>query len=502
LYDLYLAALDGYVGELTKADKIELARRAQAVRDEVATKKAALLGDPAAVTSAHATAIPAPKSSPQPSPAPATAAGASTIPPEALAPPQKAKRTRELIEWVMQRQGFRIGYTQGNNRFQVGNSDRREIPSSANIWLIDIGNQGRADGFDPSLLEGQTDLEQLQLFQLQQFKSPLVLRGMKKLQTLRITGNPQMLDEEAMRFFPPLPSLTLLEIHGAFSNEGLRIICERCPKLENVVFNQRFVEGGLSLLTRLKGLRRAAFTQGEVAGPDIAALGDLPSLQGLHFSIGCKIAGPPDLSKLTGLLELTVENAGLTDAEVKTITVLKKLTNLNLSANTGITDAAIPQLATLPKLTQLRMRACGLKGLGGATMPVFPALELCHIHGNSELDDAACAGLAKQKTLKSIFISESKVADTGLQLLCDNLRHLTELNVSGSKVTDAGMMALRRAERLQKLWLDGTSITDASIESLRKLSALTELYIRRTNLTPQAIATLEKTLPRCKVYSE
>ncbi len=39
LYDLYLGALDAYVTELTKADKLDDARKVKALRDEIAEKK-------------------------------------------------------------------------------------------------------------------------------------------------------------------------------------------------------------------------------------------------------------------------------------------------------------------------------------------------------------------------------------------------------------------------------------------------------------------------------
>lgn len=506
LFDIYLGALDAYITELTKANRIDEAQKAKAWRDQIAAQKKALSEGnagaiPAAAAPSAAVTEPAISRAPGASASAASAGPMAPIPPEVLAPPQKGKHTPELIDWALKRKAFRIGYTQGNKRAQVTVSSGGKIPNGADLWLIDGGNQSEGDPFDMAWLEGQTELEQLLLWQVQKFESPIVLRGMKKLQVVRLQAVPTVLDEESMRFFPPLPELKQLLLDGAFSNQGLRIICERCPKLESLTLSQRFTQGGLLPLVRLKELRRLSIDRGEIAGADMKALAAIPNLEMLQLS-RCKVSGSLDVTGLANLAELHLGDNLVVDGGVSAIAALKKLTSLTLEGSEGITDAAVMQLAPLTKLAFLHLSRCQLKDLGGAAMPVFPALESCHLHGNPELSDTACLGLAKQKNLRSLYLTGSAIGDAGLQAICENCRDLTSLWIDNTKITDAGVTALRRLSRLEKLRIGKTAITDAAVEHLRKMPTLAELFIRDTQISAQGMAALKKALPRCTVVDQ
>lgn len=506
LYDVYLRALDAYVVDLTKANKLDDAQKVKSLRDDIAARKTALVtAESVPAEPAKNTPVAEKRNVGSRKGVPAVNLGAVLpVPQESLAPVEKGKHTRELVDVMLQKSNnFRLRVRQGQRVSNLTSANAKQLPGGAiDILVIDTG-QGGGSFSDSNLLEGQIELEELILWEVEEFRSLAVLRGMKKLKLARIyaKAGSTSFNDEALRFLPPLPELQRLDWGGSFGDLGLRIICERCPKLEYLTVQPAsFTREGLLPLTRLKALRRLTFGDGSIAGGDLEILSAIPALESLQLT-RCKIGGSFDLSGLVNLTDLTLSSVDLVDSDVKTLAILTKLTSLNLGSNSRITDAAIAELATLNKLTQLRAVSCKMKDLGGSGMPVFPALELCHVHGNVELGDTACLGLAKQKNLKSLYLSGTEVGDTGLQTLCENLRHLTELNLADTKVTDAGTAALRRLDRIRSLWLDGTAITDAAVEHLKKLAALREFHVKNTKMTPEGIAALKKALPQCQVLN-
>lgn len=67
------------------------------------------------------------------------------------------------------------------------------------------------------------------------------------------------------------------------------------------------------------------------------------------------------VGKLTGLRELILWDAPLTDAGVKHLVPLKELTNLDLAFATKVTTAALTDIAQLPKLQKLNLAGTKVK---------------------------------------------------------------------------------------------------------------------------------------------
>ncbi len=511
LYDLYLGALDAYIVELTKADQITQAQQVKTQREAIARRRAVLTGTEVPVATAAAAEAP-------------TAPPANIpVAPEALAPVPKAAFTRELIEWLQKRTNFRIGYLDGGTRRQVNRDSLAELPKSPDLWLIDTGNEG-GEPFNPAWLEGQTDLEQLHLWQLQELPSPAVLRGMKKLSLLRLTGQLAKLDDAVMRLFPPLPALRQLDIQGAFGQLGLQILCERCPELERLALNTcQFEAGGLAALKRLKTLRHLTCDGVRAPVAEFTVLTTLPKLESLVIAnqplTGLRLAGSPSLA------HLDLSNARLSDAEAASLTGFSRLTQLRLAGN-SLTDATLPalrgltrletldlggnpitgatlgELAALKNLADLRLAGAQLRSEALRQLPPLPALRRAMFDNNAGFDDAAAAALASSKNLDGLNLSVTGIGDIGLQALCNELRALTHLNLAATRVTDAGLPALRRLGVLDSLVLDQTALTDAAVEPLKKLVTLRSLSVRDTRLTPAGLEALRKALPQCAIQAD
>ena len=70
------------------------------------------------------------------------------------------------------------------------------------------------------------------------------------------------------------------------------------------------------------------------------------------------------------------------------------------------------------------------------------------------------------------------------------LEEVTELDLGGSAVTDAGLAALRRAMRLESVSLAGTTVTDAGVQHLRTCERLRRVDLQHTRTGDGALQVL------------
>jgi len=74
-----------------------------------------------------------------------------------------------------------------------------------------------------------------------------------------------------------------------------------------------------------------------------------------------------------------------------------------------------------------------------------------------------------------------------------------DVDLSGSKPSDADLSRLTDLMELERLNLQGTSITDAGLRNLEKLSRLTEVNLQSTGVSAAGIDRLQTALPKCKI---
>ena len=110
-------------------------------------------------------------------------------------------------------------------------------------------------------------------------------------------------------------------------------------------------------------------------------------------------------------------------------------------------------------------------------------------------------GLASLKNLKSLTeldLYGARITDAGLVYLAA-LTGLTKLNLLGAAVTDAGLQHLARLRNLRELNLYRTKITNTGVERLKELRGLRSLDLRYTRVTAAGIAALRSSLPECRI---
>ena len=77
---------------------------------------------------------------------------------------------------------------------------------------------------------------------------------------------------------------------------------------------------------------------------------------------------------------------------------------------------------------------------------------------------------------------------------------MTHLNLSGTKVGDAGIKELAGLKKMQFLTLNTTEITDEALKTIARFDKLIYLNVRGSKkVTPEGIAELQKALPKTKI---
>ncbi len=94
----------------------------------------------------------------------------------------------------------------------------------------------------------------------------------------------------------------------------------------------------------------------------------------------------------------------------------------------------------------------------------------------------------------------TKITDASLKDVA-KLTQLTELEMRGQNITDEGLKEVAKLQKLTDLCLDETQITDASFFDIAKLQKLTSLSLRDTQVTKAGVAELQKALTNCKISS-
>ncbi len=232
--------------------------------------------------------------------------------------------------------------------------------------------------------------------------------------------------------------------------------------------------------------------------------------------------GVPFLATLTGLRSLDMSHTMLGDVGVEMLSALAELEDLNLSAN-RITGVNFHALKLLPKLKRLSFGGIQRRNGNACWTPTIVDADLEPISRLTQLEELH---LGIGLNLGTIGVARRggncqptggiRITDAGLRRLA-SLRNLRRLDISGHKITPAGLDALRglplerlslwncteiadpaavaAMTRLVTLDLSLTPAGDAAMAPLAKLAGLRNLYLTDTNVTATAVEAFRKQRP-------
>lgn len=174
---------------------------------------------------------------------------------------------------------------------------------------------------------------------------------------------------------------------------------------------------------------------------------------------------------------------------------------LAIKSGDGKLKSAGPQLAPVKPTSAEQKAFAELEKLGQGVRPI--AMDSDWRYGNFRGLDADTAAkvlplLKDMKTLTDLNLSGAKITDAQLANLAGDI-NLTRLHLENTPVTDAGLAHLKGLKNLVYLNLFNTAVTDKGLQELKAMANLQKLYLFETKTTDAGIAALKKALPNAEI---
>jgi hypothetical protein len=182
------------------------------------------------------------------------------------------------------------------------------------------------------------------------------------------------------------------------------------------------------------------------------------------------------LAALPSLTGLSLRADELSDAGLETISHLRQLERLSVSA-WKITDAGVAHLARLTRLKGLELLGINLSDESIAAVASLPRLESLQLRGG-RMTNAGLAHLRRIRTLRGLTI-------------CADAPH-----IPGTEINGAGLVAVAELSQLENLALMCVRSSDAQLEPLARLTKLRSAWFDMTGVTTDGMAKLQEALPK------
>jgi hypothetical protein len=124
-----------------------------------------------------------------------------------------------------------------------------------------------------------------------------------------------------------------------------------------------------------------------------------------------------------------------------------------------------------------------------AVLGGISSLEKLELSG-SKVSSAGLPHLRRLFKLYMLHLDGTQVGDEGLASL-SRLRGLGVLSLDHTRITDAGLAQLEKLPNLERLFLNGTAVTDAGLVHLSKLTKLKELSLVDTKISDAGLRHLK-----------
>lgn len=112
--------------------------------------------------------------------------------------------------------------------------------------------------------------------------------------------------------------------------------------------------------------------------------------------------------------------------------------------------------------------------------------------------DALMPKVAKLKLLKELNLSHSKVTDAGLKYI--EHMSLSKLDLSGTAVSDAGLDSITKIPTMFKLDLSSTKVTDAGMKKLASLPVLGIIVVNGTAISDEGVKSMQSCKNMKRIY--
>ncbi len=157
-----------------------------------------------------------------------------------------------------------------------------------------------------------------------------------------------------------------------------------------------------------------AFTGGTMTGEALQVLAGLEGLKTFTFGRfpDLKDSDMAFLSSLSALVELKLNNLGITDAVLPLLAGHRNLKKFDVGEIPGLTGVTLDQLAKT-SIDSIIFWKCGLADEGVAKIALLPDLKLLDIQGHSGVTDASIPHLRAMPALTNLLIAGTNITPEG-----------------------------------------------------------------------------------------
>lgn len=144
----------------------------------------------------------------------------------------------------------------------------------------------------------------------------------------------------------------------------------------------------------------------------------------------------------------------------------------------------------------------GARAVGLSVLPLAADQPFVQVHAINAPDDFGDAQLSALTSFAPqvawLDLSDTRVTDAGLAVVAQ-LVHLTRLHLEQTGVGDGGLVHLKGLRYLEYLNLYGTAVTDAGLDPLAALPELKRLYLWQTAVTEDGLRRFREQRPDVQV---
>ncbi|MFM9960987.1 MAG: hypothetical protein ACKV2Q_07160 [Planctomycetaceae bacterium] len=115
------------------------------------------------------------------------------------------------------------------------------------------------------------------------------------------------------------------------------------------------------------------------------------------------------------------------------------------------------------------------------------------------LSDEGLKRLLETVPLVGLDVSGSEISDRGLSVLVATRTRLRLLDLSFTRIGDAGLKSVAELPELRHLSLIDSQVTDSGVDSLTRLKHLREIYLAKTAVSAQGAEKLSGQFPMCRI---
>jgi Leucine-rich repeat (LRR) protein len=162
---------------------------------------------------------------------------------------------------------------------------------------------------------------------------------------------------------------------------------------------------------------------------------------------------------------------------------------VEIEGSGNITDAQLLCLKVFPRLRSLHFLFPHITGDKFAFLQGLNQLETLDLT-ESKLNDAGMRQIEGLAHLKCLFLIHARITDAGLEYL-KGLSRLEALYLAKNNITGAGLECLNELTNLKNLDMANTYLTDDGLKHLRGLSKLQYLDLRNTSVTDAGLVHLK-----------